>query len=410
MSIRYKYPSNFSKYTIRFLIAYSIIQPAVMRLIFNFDGLGRMYIILSVLSILTIFQTRLFRKVFFQKPNVIWGIWGVYVTLTTMMFGNPLDELPIGIFIFSRIFFTYILLCLVCFDASVNPKSCIRFLIICFVIYVLIGWLFQSNETTTAGRGGIEMGNQLPLCAVSMVGLASIAYVKKWINGYCLIVCVMLAFIVIFVAATRKALIGTFMLLAFMYFAKYKITETRNFLLMLGLIAVAFYAVTYIMDNTLIGERMESIETQKHTYNIGDSLFLKLVGDRSSFYIVGTKLFLENNIFTGIGLMHFMEKAKFDLPIHSEYIVQLCECGIIGCVITLIFYISIIKKILRIGIDKTNTGIKMIFLGYMLYLAFVSLTTWIYDSRNDFIVLGFIVGYCNHFNHFRSIKLKEIIQ
>ncbi len=409
MSISYKYPSKFAKYCIRFLIAYSIIQPVIMRLIFNFDGLGRMYIILSVVSIISILQTRLFKKVFFLKPTVIWGIWGLYVTLTTLYLGNPIEEIPLGIFIFSRVLFTYILMCLVCFDASINSKSCIKFLITCFVIYVIIGWLFQSNETY-GGRRGIEMGNQLPLCAVSMIGLASIAYVKKWINGYVVMTCIILAFIVIFIAATRKALLGTFLILAFMYFAKYKISEVRNFLLMLGLIVLAYFAVSYIMDNTLIGERMKSIETQKHTYNIGDSLFLKLVGDRSSFYIVGTELFLENNIFTGIGLMHFMEKAKFDLPIHSEYIVQLCECGIIGCIITIVFYISIIRKILKLRIDKNDSGIKMIFLGYICYLAFVSLTTWIYDSKNDFIVLGFIIGYCNYVNHFRSIKINNIIR
>lgn len=399
MTYSYKYPSKTSEFFVRLLIGYTIIQPAIFKLFVNFDGMGRMYVILSAISIFTIIQTKLFKKVFFTGPALIWGIWGVYVTLTTLYFGKPTalnnDKIPLFIFIFSRIFYSYIIMCFVCYDVTVSPRKAFRFLLICFAIYAFIGSVFQA-PTVAGTRGGLELGNFLSLAAMCMVALAVMANIKQWISFKQMVLLCILAFMAIFMVATRKALAGCFIILVFYTVAKFNFKKAKDVVMILLIAVVAFIAISYIMENTLIGERMQSIETQHHRYNIGNNLFLKLVGDRSYFYILGTKLYLENDPFLGIGLLHFPQMAKSTLPIHSEYMVQLCECGIIGCLISLIFYLSILSRILKLRRINGQRSISITELGFFLCVLFIALTAWIYDIKCYFIVFGAILGYYNY--------------
>ena len=120
---------------------------------------------------------------------------------------------------------------------------------------------------------------------------------------------------------------------------------------------------------------------------------MNFLGDRAYFYINGWRLFCEQPVF-GIGLFNFRQTMRTHLPIHSEYIVQLCEMGIIGSILFINYYRSIFKRI-RIVNSLGEKKIALIFLGWMAALLFVSLTTWTYEFPRYFLITGIFVGYSN---------------
>ena len=153
-----------------------------------------------------------------------------------------------------------------------------------------------------------------------------------------------------------------------------------------------------ILSNTLLGERLFDAATNTNLYNTTNSKFLELLDDRAIFYIEGWVLFTENPI-TGIGLRNFMVDFGYEHPIHSEFMVQISETGIIGTTLYIIFYISIIRLILKTRRNKSNSNVFPIMLGFIMTILFISLTSWTYEFSRYYVIFGLIIGYSYHLIH-----------
>lgn len=91
--------------------------------------------------------------------------------------------------------------------------------------------------------------------------------------------------------------------------------------------------------------------------------------------------------------MHFMNKANWSLPIHSEYVVQYCECGIIGSIIYIIFIYKVFKSYSYLKRFKAYKGVYMISLAWLFTYLFIGLTAWTYQFPFYFMVTGSFLGY-----------------
>ncbi len=138
-----------------------------------------------------------------------------------------------------------------------------------------------------------------------------------------------------------------------------------------------------------MGQRFYAIEDSAERFNTSDIAWLNFLGDRAYFYIEGWELFKENPI-CGIGINNFVVIAQSELPIHSEYIVQLCECGIIGCILFVLFYASLLRYSRGIKGDIRH---KILFTGYLRSVIFLGLMAWTYQFTYYFICFGIIIGY-----------------
>ena len=136
-----------------------------------------------------------------------------------------------------------------------------------------------------------------------------------------------------------------------------------------------------------------SLEEDAATYNTTDYGILSLLGDRAFFYIEGWELFMQHPV-CGIGINNFMTVADYPMPIHSEYMVQLVENGLIGSIIFLAFVIFLWRTSNHIS----DIRFRRTALGWVLCVLFISLTSWIYDMPQFFIVFGLIIGLQKHFN------------
>ena len=116
------------------------------------------------------------------------------------------------------------------------------------------------------------------------------------------------------------------------------------------------------------------------------------MGDRSRYYVLGWKFFIDN-LWMGIGLGNYALHDPFGHLLHTEYMVQLTECGIIGTTLYLLFMGWMAYNLLYVffRIEKRET---LIYAGMYGAILFISFTAWIYQFPIYFIVFGIIIGYC----------------
>ncbi len=378
------------------LIGYCAIQPALHHVMSFPDGYGRIIMLLVAMSVIFNIGNIDFRRQMTSGAVAAWFIWIIYNTITTLHFGNPLNEAPdIFFFIFHYIFLPGYCLLVCQFETSKDPSKFITLLLVSLTLYVLIGLFLGSAEVNRTGRGWTELGNMMPLTAMSVVAIAAFANIIGKIKNSILYIILVLALMATFYVATRKALVGIAIIMIAYSIYKYDLLSPKKLPRFLFALILGYAIYFFVMNYTLVGDRFLHDENNSSLYVTTDNnnLFFKLVGDRTQFYLVGTKVFIENNIWTGIGLMRFMDKANWDLPIHSEYVVQYCECGIIGLVIFFIFIYKVFKSYSSLKWYSGYKGVYTISLAWLITYLFIGLTAWTYQFPFYFMVTGCFLGY-----------------
>lgn len=381
------------KYLNYFFLAYCIIKPATISLFGSIDGAGRIEVFLVLFILFGQLITKdNFLKLAVTTPCRYWFLWCIYVTIAWLYFGLPHPTLTNFLFIFHCIFKPCLALFISIQEYKRDSKLFSQWMLLVLVFYTIIGVFFDTGGSEEE-RGGELLGNRLALNAMAMSAVAAFQYIRNNIKLYHFILCILLATSAIMMVATRKALTGEFIILLFFIFSKINLKKVHHVFLLIVIAIGIYYAIDYILNNTLLGERLSNIEEDGLKYNDSNNPFLNLLGDRAFFYLVGWDLFIDNQLF-GIGINNFMAVTKYTLPIHSEYIVQLAECGIVGTIMFLMFNIGILQLIFRSrknDYDKSTYGVC---LGWMCALLFIGLTAWTYDQIVYFVVTGLIIGHC----------------
>jgi O-antigen ligase len=146
--------------------------------------------------------------------------------------------------------------------------------------------------------------------------------------------------------------------------------------------------------------------TGEQEVDVSGTIFEKF-GDRGQFYVLGFELFKENPI-NGIGLGNFINYHG-SLVLHSEYMIQLCELGLIGALIFAVFYIWIGKGLSfcwKYGPD--NRKITEAYVAGLLIILFVGFVLFEYANPVIFILLGAIIAYIK--NYRRELISKKILK
>lgn len=373
-----------------FFLAYILIKPGLGFLFYSIDGAGRISILLGILILLLNINNIEFRKVLKSAPVLIWGLWGVYTAVNWLFHRVETVQVP-WIFIGNQIFLVWIAMVVVTYECRRNYQTTLKFILSCFVIYVIFGLLFQRDTIYQSGRGGAVLGNVLPLTSLSMVATAVFMYVKKWLTLKNLVIIIILSLAAILFVATRKALGGLLILLFFLLITKYPLNNVKNFLSLIFGLLVFYVGLSFMLDNTILGERMHGIDESANQFNTSNLRILNFLGDRAYFYIKGWEIFKEHPL-TGIGINNFMYIDKLKLPFHTEYMTQLAENGIIGTILYVSFYCNIFKQIIRARKYHIISNEYWPYLGWMFAVLFISLTAWVYSFVHYYIVFGLVIG------------------
>lgn len=384
-------------FIIRLFIVYTLLQIIIQRFVVTFDQAGRIPLILLVIIIFQNYKDPLFRKAYTSSPVVFYLLWCVYSFMNWKLIGlYDIENMQPWVFVAQSFILPVNYMAIVYYMASKENRRITIWILVAFVLYIIAGNVFQDRGTGSgtgwSARGGLILGNRLPLCAMVMSFVAVLAYIKTYITKKYVYAILALALFSIMWIATRKAFGGFMIIILFYVLTQIDYKKPKNILLLLSVFFVLYIGTNFLFDHSTMGERMNEIEEQGERFNDTDNPFLNFVGDRAAHYIMGWNLFLDSPI-NGIGLRNFQILTDYPVQLHTEYMVQICENGIVGTVLYLLFTIGMLRLCIRAK-RCISDKIGVICLGGMVMILFVSFTSWIYDTIYYFAVYGLVLASC----------------
>lgn len=343
------------------------------------------------------FTDKNYYKCYTVTPIVFWGIWVAYTIVNWYMAGIMPKNVSSFSFLLVNLLLPLIMLVLVYYEAGKNMRITIITLLVTLIIYTLLGLLMQDFGTRHGqdwnARGGEVLGNHLPLTACSLVFITLFANITKIIKSKYMYLTVTLAIIAILLVATRKALGAVvIMIICFVLATSDFRKKWKELARLSAILLLITLALVYVRNETLIGKRMENVEMIGNKLNKSGMKALNLLGDRVPHYLLGWKAFKENPI-TGVGITNVTTLYHFPYPLHTEYMTQLAEGGIIGTFLWLLFTFGLLHVIYKARKFRPISAILVCFSG-ILYILFLDLTSWTYASPHYFAVYGLIIAYC----------------
>ncbi len=360
----------------------------------------------SFFLILALISKPFFVRIAFKKPLVVWGIWVIYSFLNTLILGYG-EDLPIYS-IFTLLFVSYLFMLTISYSSIKDQKRLSNILIVGMYISILIVLLFD-NETRNDRIGAGINSNTLGLMSVVLIMLLYLKYFYKKITFLIFLGYSVIPVITIIITGSKTAFGGLLMLtLSHIYINRSKNTLKAivKFSFSVFLVSIPLY---YLINNTLLGERIKNTTEAKEKLNIDTgNVFLDKFGDRGIYYYYGWQVFKEKPIF-GVGLANYRDYTNERYGLHTEYMIQLTELGIVGFVLFLSFYFFIFKYLFKLK-NKIKRRKDIEIHGLFIVIILIMITaTRMYNQWYLFSIVGIVIGFVSK-EKYKSGRIKKIIQ
>lgn len=395
--------SNTSKASIKTVInlaylVFLIVWQPIRMLTIQIDGKGRIPFLLTLFVLLyNLFANPDVRKLMWKKPFVIWLIWIVYAFVNMMVKGYHFDSNTPLFYLVNKLLAPYLALALACHEGVVNRKRLVKLLVFAFTFYCFLGFFFMGRAHSE-DDSSLTLGNGLAIYGSFLVFLLIAARNEEAISGFSFSTLVVLALLMIISTATRKAFGVVVILIAFYGLSQVSL-KPKNIIFVIVLAIGAYVGVEYVMDNTYLGERLANTSEQAESRidYASDSKFLQFVGDRAPHYVLGWEIFKQHPV-TGIGLYNFMHVSGFQERLHTDYMVQFTENGLIGIALFALYYFWYIKNLNKLRRTSENKSKAVIGLGWIVAVLFLGLSAWTYDMPAAFICSGVVASFVYSYN------------
>ena len=373
-----------------FYLCFMVLWPLLQGNFLNgFDGAGR---IGWFMMIMAVFANG---KSLSQIPKImlIWGVWILYNIILSRVKGFDMGGISFPIWAINSLIKPFITMLVAYNTFRMDSDRTIKSLFYCWLVFVAIGIVTMQGHTRDVmgedvTRQSNEMGNTFINASIFLLMFAFYALNKGLIKINIFIVACLIEILAIVLSGSRKGMLSIFIIFFMSYVGK-KTDMSMKQLIRIGFIAmIAYLVVQIIMTYTVAGLRIQAgLEEEEYA----DNWFLSKMGDRAFMYDYGWELFLENPL-TGIGLQNFrwQNALGIELALHTEYMVQICECGIIGSVLFLIFYYGMAKRIVLLLISGANKQDTFVLLATFIGFLMMSFFAWTYTGIYYFIFFGFI--------------------
>lgn len=373
-----------------FYLCFMVLWPLLQGNFLNgFDGAGR---IGWFMMIMAVFANG---KSLSQIPKImlIWGVWILYNIILSRVKGFDLGGVSFPIWAINSLIKPFITMLVAYNTFRMDSDRTIKSLFYCWLVFVAIGIVTMQGHTRDVmgedvTRQSNEMGNTFINASIFLLMFAFYALNKGLIKINIFIVACLIEILAIVLSGSRKGMLSIFIIFFMSYVGKKTDMSMKQFVRISFIAMIAYMVVQIIMTYTVAGLRIQAgLEEEEYA----DNWFLSKMGDRAFMYDYGWELFLENPL-TGIGLQNFrwQNALGIELALHTEYMVQICECGIIGSVLFLIFYYGMAKRIVLLLISGANKQETFVLLATFTGFLMMSFFAWTYSHIYFFLFFGFI--------------------
>ena len=374
-----------------FSFALLILWRAINAWLLPMDGAGRIPFIFLIFSFI-LFAGKLDRKSL--RPVVLYFVLAIYMTVNGFLKGSQYNyESSQSFMLIYNIFTAPVLMFLLAIQFRKNFDGTLRFLIGVLFVYVVL-FLLNGTIDDENRLGGEINANEAALCMAICIDLLLLAYIRKVLPLGIAIILALVPFYGILATASRMAMTMSFIVVLPAFFlSSNKRNARQTFFMVIAMLAVVFLAY-YVMNFTLLGQRMAETTTQSEDKVYETGTVLDVFGDRGGQYYFSWPYFLQNPI-TGIGLGNWRRVYFAELVAHSEYMVMYVENGLIAFILYIVFLVSLFKRVSGkarsglMGIDKRSSFILMFML---ISILFENLVLWAYNEYALFVVYSMVLA------------------
>lgn len=393
MSEQQKYHFNI------FYIAVLFMWPVIKSLYLNIDGADRISGILTIIAIIVNFKSLSIGP----SAMKIWIIW-VFYSIFNVLFKGYTQEYPFLWWSLVQLICPLVSMLVVYNSVLYKGDKFLRLLIFFYLFYVLLG-IFSMDIGNDSGRVRNAMGNTYLNNAIFFMPFMLLYYKTHKISTSVLYFFIAVVFSIIVLTGERKGLAAFFIMIVGMLiarrFKKSSKIKISTMILVIIILALSAYGALYLFENTLAGARFNKqfLDTE-----YSDNLFLTLMGDRGFMYYFGFIIFLDNPL-TGLGLTNFSNHFfnPMQLMLHTEYMVELTENGLIGSVLFIILYMGMIVRILKMYRSGKASYETFVLGSALLAVIEINFFAWTYSYRYYFMLFGLI------FATYDSLKSKKLV-
>lgn len=382
-----------SFYNLFYIFACIVWQPFQVHLL-KVDGAGRTIVALSILAVLiNLYQLWKQKIIYFTPVFLCWVVLSGYSMWNAISKGFEAED---GTFAFFNVnyFRPFIFLVITMLELHQDKQRCLKviWMALCLYLLICIPFFHKGDE----GRFEVEgIGNLLPLHAISFLFVSVVLFVENKIKMRFLIAIVFGITVIVLLSGSRKAFGAEAILLLVIVLNNGKKKTVWTWIRIVVFGALLVYGVKYVMNNTLVGDRILKADDAFYVQLVKNdkinNFLMILLGDRANMYLVGTELFHEH-FWTGIGLMNYQSVSKDEYRLHTEYMVQLCENGIIGFVLLMLYYVLLITALIRNRKSDNKNKIGVALFG-LIALLFLNLTCWTYCQNWTMIFYAILLMY-----------------
>lgn len=378
------------KYFFLFLIC--VWEPLQVYII-KIDGAQRTIGVLILVTILLNINKPNFIARVAKYPIVFWGIWISYAIINTIQLGYNW-EVPYYTFVIVMTI-PLVVLWLIGEDNFNDRDILFNIIILGLFIRILLIFLLDTDRSYDTGRFGDKIdSNEI---GISSIVLIVFLYLKFLNDGYkkkILFPLIVFPIYMIVISASRSAFGALSILLISLFIIHRTKDKLANFIILTFGILIILGTYSFLINNTYLGERLEETTLQGAglDYDLSGSIFEKF-GDRGVMYLQGWELFKDHPI-RGIGLGNYKLYSSEQFILHSEFMVQLCELGLIGSFFFVLFYGWIGKNLIYcwnrdFGSHKTTEA----YFVALVIILFMGLSIFQHHKPVFFLLTGAIISY-----------------
>ena len=349
---------------IGFIIPFLVLPQLVM----SISGMSYGPSVCSSMYILTfvyLCRYRTFLSILKNPSLVLWLFLLMYHYFSAYIRGN-INVRPIDYYHAMKM---YCSVCVYTYFLCVDTKTTLKRLIHCLYIWLLLALVATgydggrlSGEKVIAVQFG-KMSAILTICVVFYSILSNKKNIK--IILYCLF-----PIFIILISQTRNAFGMVAMILTAYYFffrLKGRINPLTLIMIVIGCLII-FYGLDSFLAETKIGQRFSETDSYNYYYDKGyttGTFFDKIAGERLIYYVLGFESFLQEPIW-GIGLNMYKTYVGGMYPMHVEYMVHLCEGGLVGASLYMTFLCSMAFLLKKTQLNDSMK--KMLFSVFVIQL------------------------------------------
>lgn len=377
---------------INYLFLFLVINyQLVAKFITHIDSAG--YFLLALSLVVLLLNSKQVISVQSTKPVKFWLLWCIYVIVNYYLHPVHVNDLTF-LQLYRFVFYPFITMTIIIIEYKNNPIPLIKLCAVTILTHTLLGFYFDRGILYRNEDMDHVLGNAYAIITCFGLFYLTLLQRTKHINMILFVVLVIVVLIVLAMSGTRKAFGAGLIMLVFWMFSIVDIKKARTWVLTLFLAFGVYWGYDVLMQNTFIGQRMEYYGEQQERNLPSDAPeFLKVFGDRAPHYFYGWKQFSKKPVF-GVGLsqsrVEYSDRTMVYL--HTEYMAQLADNGIVGFAFFFALYYWIGKGLLKKRKSDKQLGLVMI--GGFAVVLFLNLTAWSWSFPQYFMCLGVLIGYC----------------